>query len=142
MFFNDSPSTARTNSRYWSSARERGYIDDTVDGFYLAGADEGLGGGKLAGPSFNIGSTEEVSMHDFSQKAWNKTVGTAGGGHRAGGNDSLAIQKRRASWCFRGLISAALGTSVPPQEERFAVLWLSCSATSCRSCSLHAVHSP
>ena len=52
------------------------YIDDIVDGFYLAGAlDEGLDGGKLAGRSFNIGSTEEISMR-FLAESVNKTVGT------------------------------------------------------------------
>ena len=56
--------------------RSMTYIDDTVDGFYLAGAlDEGLDGGSLAGRSFNIGSTEEVSMR-FLAESVNKTVGT------------------------------------------------------------------
>ena len=56
--------------------RSMTYIDDTVDGFYLAGAlDEGLDGVRLAGRSFNIGSTEEVSMR-FLAESVNKTVGT------------------------------------------------------------------
>lgn len=56
--------------------RSMTYIDDTVEGFYLAGAlDEGLDGGSLAGRSFNIGSTEEVSMR-FLAESVNHVVGT------------------------------------------------------------------
>lgn len=56
--------------------RSMTYIDDTVEGFYLAGElDVGRDGASLAGRSFNIGSTEEVSMR-FLAECVNDTVGT------------------------------------------------------------------
>ncbi|RJU96117.1 MAG: NAD-dependent epimerase/dehydratase family protein, partial [Candidatus Poseidoniales archaeon] len=52
------------------------HLDDLVDGIYLAGAlDAGLNGESLRGASFNIGSTEEVSMLDLAH-AINATVGS------------------------------------------------------------------
>lgn len=52
------------------------HLDDLVDGIYLAGVmDTGLDGESLRGASFNIGSTEEVSMLDLAH-AINATVGS------------------------------------------------------------------
>ena len=56
--------------------RSMTYIDDVVEGFYLAGElDVGVDGSALAGASFNIGSQEEVSMRSLAE-AVNQTVGT------------------------------------------------------------------
>lgn len=59
-----------------SQTRSMTYIDDVVEGFYLAGElDVGVDGSVLAGASFNIGATEEVSMRALAE-AVNQTVGT------------------------------------------------------------------
>ncbi len=59
-----------------SQTRSMTYIDDVVEGFYLAGElDVGVDGSALAGASFNIGSQEEVSMRSLAE-AVNQTVGT------------------------------------------------------------------
>ncbi|RJU95813.1 MAG: SDR family NAD(P)-dependent oxidoreductase [Candidatus Poseidoniales archaeon] len=56
--------------------RSMTYIDDTVEGFYLAGAlERGVDGTELAGRSFNIGSHEEVSIRYLAESI-NRTVGT------------------------------------------------------------------
>ena len=56
--------------------RSMTHIDDIVDGFYRAGSlDVGLDGSSLSGRSFNLGSTEEVSMRSLAE-AVNRTVGS------------------------------------------------------------------
>jgi nucleoside-diphosphate-sugar epimerase len=56
--------------------RSMTYIDDTIEGFYLAGVlERGVDGTELSGRSFNIGSQEEVTMR-FLAESVNQTVGT------------------------------------------------------------------
>ena len=59
-----------------SQTRSLTYIDDIVDGFYRAGhMDAALDGSSLSGHSFNVGSTEEVSIRALAE-AVNRTVGS------------------------------------------------------------------
>lgn len=59
-----------------SQTRSLTHIDDIVDGFYRAGRmDIALDGTSLRGRSFNIGSSEEVSIRSLAE-AVNQTVGS------------------------------------------------------------------
>ncbi|MEC8167400.1 MAG: NAD-dependent epimerase/dehydratase family protein, partial [Candidatus Thermoplasmatota archaeon] len=71
------------------------HVDDLVEGFYLAGElDRGVDGSALAGASFNIGTTEEVSIRTLAEII-NRTVGTMavdmvlGGGYPGDSNRRL-----------------------------------------------------
>lgn len=96
------------------------YIDDVVEGFYLAGElDVGVDGSTLSGRGFNIGSTEEVSMR-FLAESVNKTVGTmavdmvVGGGYPGDSQRRLPDTSAAASllgWTARvGLQDGLLAT--------------------------------
>ena len=59
-----------------SQTRSFTHIDDIVDGFYRAGQmDVALDGSSLHGRSFNLGSSEEVSIRSLAE-AVNRTVGS------------------------------------------------------------------
>ena len=59
-----------------TQTRSMTYIDDVVEGFFLAGElDIGVDGSSLSGRCFNIGSTEEISMRALAE-CINKTVGS------------------------------------------------------------------
>ena len=102
------------------------WIDDIVDGFYLAGAlDQGVDGSPLAGCSFNLGSTEEVSMltlaHTINEVAGSLAVdivmqgGYPGDSRRRVADCSEA--ERRLGWrCRRSLQDGlhAMWSSIQP----------------------------
>jgi len=68
-----------------TQTRSMTWVSDLVDGIVAAGElDEGLDGSSLQGASFNLGSTEEVSMNELAELCLRISGSEAGMDHEPG----------------------------------------------------------
>ena len=110
-------SAPSSNSVRWSStvtvsSAQFHAVDDLVEGFTSSELDRGVDGSALAGASFNIGTTEEVSIRTLAEI--NRTVGTMAVDMVLGGTPAIQtvafpMRPRRLNWL---VVDDDLGTAL------------------------------